>query len=332
MLNNKPPPDAAALNLLASLLCDNISHAHASSKPVEVPPPAQLAVVATLAIQPKHTSKLSNPVAHDISSLSMSYLRDLLATVGSVNGRLREAFVFRGEGGRREGGRRRRSSDHLPIHGLESDEDHIRGRTANAGSIWMRGQDFWRVLGWAFNCSALYPHRWRWWKPWLEYMVDVLEADYEERRRLDDECSSKEAGSCNYPMLQESLLVSYITPKNSRSSPLKPIMSALFADGSTSSTSIYTEVFKNETKIASTSSKKRKRFHVDLENDNFGDYDNDSSTGGSEPPTPEHKRTSARTIDGSIPWTTSALTETITLRLRLFALVSFPLGFKLRCH
>lgn len=281
-------------------------------------------MIATLAIQPKHTSKLSNSAAHDVASLSLSYLRGVLATVGPVNGKLRDAFVFRGDGGRR-----RRSADDFPRRGSESDEDHIRGRTANGGSIWARGQDFWKVLGWAFNCSALYPLRWRWWKPWLEYMLDVLEADYDERRRLDREHEGEEDDEgddeerCReYRMLQDSLLVSYIMPKNSRSSPIKPILSALFADGSSSSTSIYAEVFKNETKVASKSTKKRKRYHVDLENDNFGDYDDDSSTGGSEPPTPEHQRTSAKMVDDSIPWTHSALAETIPFRLRLFALVS----------
>lgn len=273
-------------------------------------------MLATLAIQPRHTSKPLNSVAHDVASLSLSYLRSILAAVGPVNGKLRDAFLFHSEGGRR-----RRSSNDFPRNGAESDEDHIRGKTANSGSIWTRGQDFWKVLGWAFNCSALYPHRWRWWKPWLEYMLDVLEADYEERRRLDSQQKGKKEDP-DYPLLRDSLLVSYITSKNSRSSPVKPIMSALFADGSASSRSIYKEVFKKETRIASKTSKKRKRHQVDLENDNFGDYDGDSSTGGSEPPTPEHQRTSAKTADDSVPWTTSSLAETIPLRLRVFALVS----------
>lgn len=307
---------AAALNLLNSLLCDGISHANASTKPAHVPPPGQLAVLATLAIHPKHTSKLASLDAHDTSSMSLSYLRNVLATVGPVNAKLRNAFVYRGDNGRR-----RRSSNDFHTNGSESDEDYIRGKTANGGSIWARGQDFWKVLGWAFNCSALYPHRWRWWKPWLEFMLDVLEEDYEERKRLDQEREGKEI--CDeYRMLKESLLVAYIAPKNSRSAPVRPIMSALFADGSASSASIYSEVFNKETKIASKTEKKRKRNRIDLENDEFGDYNDDSSTGGSEPPTPEHQRTSAKKADDSVSWTDSALAETVPLRLRIFSLVS----------
>lgn len=278
-----------------------------------------MAVLATLAIHPKHTSKLADSAAHDVSSLAMSYLRTVLATVGPVNANLRDAFLFRGEAGRR-----RQSAESSGLNGMESDEDHVRGKTANKGSVWARGQDFWKVLGWAFNCSAHHPHRWRWWKPWLEYMVDVLEADYEERKRLDVEREGSQE-PCEYQLLQESLLVSYIMPKNSRVSPVKPIISALFADGSTSSQAIFKEVFARENKVASKSSKKRKRDRVDLENDKFGDYDDDSSTGGSEPPTPEHLRVLAMDVKNDTAlWTGSSLLETISLRQRLFALVRNP--------
>lgn len=271
-------------------------------------------MLATLAIHPKHTSRIANLDPHDVAPLSLSYLRNVLAIVGPVNGRLRDAFLFRSEGTRR-----RRSSNDFHRNELESDEEQVRGKMAGGSSVWVRGQDFWKVLGWAFNCSALYPHRWRWWKPWLEYVVDVLEADYEERKRLDEESAGKDQ-PCEYALLQDSLLVAYIMPKSSRSSPVKPIMSALFADGGSSSASIYKEVFKNETKVASKATKKRKR-EFDLDKDNFGDYDDDSSTGGSEPPTPEHRRTGARTVDDVVPWASSSLIETVPLRLRLFALV-----------
>lgn len=280
-----------------------------------MPPPSHLAVLATIAIQPTHTSKISEADVHDVASLSLSYLRNILATVGPVNGKLRDAFLFRSEPSRR---RRRSSPD---TENSDREDDFVDGKTANRDSLWMRGQDFWNVLGWVFNCAALYPHRWRWWKPWLEFMLDVLEADYEERMRLD-EASPSQDGKCEYRMVQESLLVSYMMPKSSRSSPLKPIMSALFADGSAASEAIFKEVFKNEVKVASKSVNSRKRKKVDLEKDEFGDYDDHSSSGGSEPPTPEHQRTTDRMTDTFVPWLTSSLTDTIIFRQRLFALVS----------
>jgi hypothetical protein len=310
--------DVAALNLLNSLLCDGIPPADAQPNRAGcVAVPAQMAVLATLAIHPKYTSKLADSDAHDVSSLATSYLRTVLATVGPINANLRDAFLFRGENGRR-----RRSDESIRLGEVESgDDDHVRGKIANNSSVWARGQDFWRVLGWAFNCSAQHPHRWRWWQPWLEYMVDVLEADYHERKRLDEE-RERTPEIYEYHLLQESLLVSYVVPKNSRVSPLKPIISALFADGNTSSQAIFKEVFPRETKVASRSTKKRKRERVDLENDKFGDYDEDSSTGGSEPPTPEHLRMLTMDVKNDTAlWAGSSLLDTIPLRLRLFSLV-----------
>lgn len=314
--------DLAALDLLNSTLCEGISHASAPTKPTFVPPPAQLSLLATLAIHPKHTSKLAPTDAHDVAALSLSYLRSVLATVGPVNAKLRDAFVYRGEnGGRRIAQTRsRRTFNDYPSKPSQSDEEYIRGKTANGGSIWERGHDFWKVLGWAFNCSAVYPHRWRWWKPWLEFMLDVLEADYEDRKRLDQERERSE--QCyQYHMLQDSLLVSYIAPKNILSNPVRTIMNSVFAEGNSSSLSVFKEVFTKETRVASKSSKKRKHHRLDLENDEFGDYDDDSSTGGSEPPTPEHQRTSAR-CKHAISWADTALAESIPLRLRVFALVN----------
>lgn len=313
--------DDSALNLLNSLLCDGISHANASTKPGSIPPPAQLALLATLAIHPKETSKLNSLASHEIGSVSLSFLRNVLATVGPVNGKLRDAFVYHGDDRRS----RRQVSNGSSHSGSDNKDGHIRGRMAGRNSVWQRGQEFWRVLGWAFNCSALYPHRWRWWKPWLEYMVDVLEDDYEERKRLDEESANErtrlgeESEECEYKLLRNSLLVSYLSPNSGRSTQLRPIMNALFADGSESSTKIFKEIFQNEAKVKSKATKKRKR--VDFDKDDFGDYADDSSSGGSQPPTPEYDRTAAMTIDEATPWTRSSLPETIPLCLRLFALV-----------
>lgn len=237
-----------------------------------------------------------------------------MAIVGPVNANLRDAFAFR------DPSRRARNFER---DDPESDEDHVRGKMANVGSVWTRGQDFWKVVGWAFNCSALYPHRWRWWRPWLEFLVDVLEEDCKERERMDEEIHARMGGqgSCEYTHLEQSLLLSYVVPKSMRSSPVKPIMSALFADGSATSLTLFNAVFSKEQRVSSNKSKKRKRDRVDIENDVFGDYDDDSSTGGSQPPTPEKLRRTAKANDQP-RWTDSLLMDTIPLRLRLFALVS----------
>src|SRR5699024_5024712 len=89
--------------------------------------------------------------------------------------------------GRRPGYAGDNASDSDMSDGEGRDHDRLRGRMANEGSVWCRGQDFWSTVGWAFNTATLHPHRWRYWRVWLEYMIDVLEADWTERERLDRE-------------------------------------------------------------------------------------------------------------------------------------------------
>lgn len=228
-------------------------------------------------------------------------------------------------------GRHSNNLDDVDTEEEDSDEDHIRGYLANYSSVWSRGQDFWKILGWAFNCSAIHPHRWKYWQSWLEYIVDTLDVDYEERKRLDLAAHALTSGDqeCDYTHLQNSLLLSYVAPKNARSNPIKPIMSAIFADASESSLALFKEVFEKEKKGLSRNNKKRKREQLDLENDKFGDYYDDdslSSSGGSEPPTPQKHWGAVEMEDDAATWSNSCLSESVQLRLRIFGLVSVLFG------
>ncbi|KAJ9155136.1 Major facilitator superfamily transporter [Pleurostoma richardsiae] len=312
----------AAINLLNSLLTAGESQPYAPTKNALVPPPRQIACLATLAVHPSHSSRLSKGSHYEVSSQSLAYLRNLLAIVGPVNANLRAAFEFRDQRSRRGN-----MFDVVNSDEEDSDEDYIRGSMANSGSVWTRGQDFWKVLGWAFNCSALYPHRWKYWRPWLEYLVEVLDADWEERKRLDIEVFDRSGGSepFKYTMLQNSILMHYVMPRNSRSNPLKPIMSALFADGSLSSLTVYPEVFEKERKGISKDTNKRKRAQLDIEKSKFGDYYDDdslSSSPVSEPPTPQKPQELLGQENENPSWATTCLAESVSLRMRLFALLS----------
>ncbi|EOO01365.1 putative major facilitator superfamily transporter protein [Phaeoacremonium minimum UCRPA7] len=102
-------------------------------------------------------------------------------------------------------------------------------------------------------------------------------------------------------------------------------MSAIFADASDSSLALFKEVFEKERKGLSKNNKKRKREQLDLENDKFGDYydeDSLSSSGGSEPPTPQKAGRLAEIEDDAASWTNSCLSESVQLRLRIFSLLS----------
>lgn len=263
----------------------------------------------------------------DVSTQALRYLRNLLAIVGPINADLRTAFRFQefSRGGRRWTHRGRGNDSDLSDEDMSGDEDRLRGRIANESGVWGRGQDFWSTIGWAFNCSMLHPHRWRYWKAWLEYMLDVLEADWNERDRRDQEASQTGGKANEVPRTsrQESMIIAYMERCNGRQNDFKGMIKALLADGSEISSSAYREVFDKEPRGPKTQSRKRKREQVlDLENDKFGDYfdDESMSSGISEPPTPQKPKDTRKF--GSAGAYTVGLVESIELRLRLFKLLS----------
>ncbi|KAK2011124.1 hypothetical protein LZ32DRAFT_587301 [Colletotrichum eremochloae] len=310
---------SGALGLYNGLLTAGHSRKDKLKKPVHVPPPAHLALLNTLAIHPSHTTRAAGPDRLEIGSQTLGYLRSLLAIVGPVNAGLKDAFQFHGA----QYGRRNR------YH--EEEEDDLDGdqitnnKLAAEESIWQRAQDFWSVVGWAFNCSRIHPHRWRFWKIWLEFMLEVLETDVYERKRMDEDALTSSDAPQDWTNMSESILVMYIRQKtDSGRGALRMILQAVFADGSTSSMAKFPEVFNKETKGLASDDKKRKRTTtVDIDNDQFGDYFNDptdsepSDTGS--PGTPRTSRTpETKSGDAIVP----ALAESIPLRLRLMELMS----------
>ncbi|WYZ40134.1 hypothetical protein EsH8_IV_000475 [Colletotrichum jinshuiense] len=309
-----------ALGLYNSLLTAGYSRKDASSKkPVYVPPLTHLALLNTLVIHPSHTSRAAGSDRLEVGSQTLDYLRNLLAIVGPINAGFKNAFQFHEV----QYGRRNR------YHEEEDDEldgDQIgNNKMAGEDSIWQRAPDFWTVLGWAFNCSRLHPHRWRFWKIWLEFMLDVLEADLYERKSMDEEAGSS-SQTPEWTNMQESILVMYVKQKaDSSRHGLRMILQAIFADGCSSSMAKFPEVFSKETKGLPSEDKKRKRMAaVDIENDQFGDYFNEDLTDSEPsemgtPGTPRTPRTSARKAGEVVA---PALTDSIPLRLRLMELLS----------
>ncbi|KAM0462891.1 hypothetical protein ACHAPV_003717 [Trichoderma viride] len=315
-----------AINLLSSILGSGISRSSPSGKPVPVPPPSHLALLSTIAVHPLHTTRVDKPEHLDVSSLALSYLRNVLKVVGPLHADFRTAFQFRStpRWNRRATGHAGHDSDSDMSDGeSEGGRDALRGRIANEGSVWAKGQDFWSTVGWAFHCCTLMPHRWRYWKVWLDFMLDVLDADWEERRRRDLEDYEIRGRIGEVPTMWRagSMLVMYMDQKDGRHSGPKAIMKALFAYNGSVSSSSFQEVFDKEHKGPRQRGKKRKREAVlDLANDKFGDYfdeDESISSGVSEPPTPQKQRTKSEASGVG-----AGMVESIQLRLRLFKLLS----------
>ncbi|KAK0738534.1 hypothetical protein B0T18DRAFT_422247 [Schizothecium vesticola] len=300
-----------AIHLLDNLLTDGISTAPRSKQPpARVAPPSQLALLATLTIHPLFTSRPTEETFPHIAARALTYLRGVLSLTGPVNACLNQAFDFRQRGSSSSRGshggvtsassRRHGSPMGRRSNSPSTSESDFEGRFANEHSIWRRAPDFWATLGWAFRCAAAHPHRWRHWKVWLDYLVEVLELDWDERLEKDDENDDK-----NYTMLKESLFAIYLDDlRRDRKKPEKETLRALmaFTDDDQSDNTAYREVFDRELAI-STSKNKRKRVEtiVDLDNDQFGDYmdswaddlassNSDASLPGSPTPRSQPKR------------------------------------------
>ncbi|KAL7798438.1 major facilitator superfamily transporter [Trichoderma ceciliae] len=314
-----------AINLLNSILGSGVSRTAPSGKPASVPPPSHLALLGTIAVHPLHTTRADKPEHLDVSSLALGYLRNVLVVVGPLHADFRTAFQFRSmpRWNRRAAHTGRGSDSDMSDDDSEGGHDFLRGRIANEGSVWVKGQDFWSTIGWAFHCCTLMPHRWRYWKAWLEFMVDVLADDWAERERRDQEDYETRGRVGDEPTTwrAESMMVMYMDQRDGRHSGPKAIAKALFAYSGSVSSSSFREVFDKEHKGPRPRGKKRKREAVlDLANDKFGDYfdeDESISSGVSEPPTPQKQRTKG---DGA--GIGAGMVESIHLRLRLFKLLS----------
>ncbi|KAI1158888.1 hypothetical protein F5B18DRAFT_638991 [Nemania serpens] len=305
-----------AISLLDSLLSTRASDPR---EPAYCPPPSQISLLCSIIVHPDFTTRPREPDWPQISLQSLVYLRDLLSVFGPVNAAFKEAVLFNTNA----------TSDldldsHVPHDGrLDGDERGLVRLSPRHGndSVWQRGRDFFNVVGWALNCSFLYPERWQWWARWLGFMLDLLEEDLEERHRLD-----VQNGSDDMPLLQRSILASYIAQRSGRTTDVVMwIMKALFADGSTASTSVFQEIWHREHKSKSQRAMtKRKRDKVNIDKGDYGGYLDDESvhsSQASEPPTPQKKRTKAEWAEERDLET--AYVETMSLRQRLFSLVSF---------
>ncbi|KAI6785812.1 uncharacterized protein J7T54_006151 [Emericellopsis cladophorae] len=326
----------SGLNLCRSALAAGASKRknHAKPRPVPIPPPRHLALIATLAVHPEQTTRAEKGSQTVVSSHALDYLCSLLRIVGPLHADFRDAFQFLhlGRPGRRSGYNSHGNNSDLSDCEAESDAaDRLRGKLANESSLWHRGRDLWSVLGWALNCSSLYPQRWRYWKPWLEFMADVLEADWRERERQDLDAYEADGSVGEVPLTlrHDSMIAMYMDePQGGRRGSPKLFVKAILADGSDLSSAAFPEVFEKEPRGRKKESRKRKRESINIESGNFGDYlDDDAiSSGGSEPPTPQKARSSGRPPrETTFGEQHAGFVESIDIRLRLFKLLSLAL-------
>ncbi|KAL8675391.1 MAG: hypothetical protein Q9168_000222 [Polycauliona sp. 1 TL-2023] len=310
-----------ALHLLISLL--NFGNASINPTPAFLPPSQQLALAATLAVHPSLTTRAPSDDRLHASNLALKYLRLVLDLVGPVNGNLSEAFAFSTvETSSRRGAKRRTTGDGLSP--TKDDLNTINSELANAGSIWARGQDFWHVVGWAFNCSLLHQRRWERWQLWLQYMIDVLDTDWTSRAQMrvddpDDEHDPREG----------SLIVQYLNGGDTAARQERRILRAIFADGTSKSAGEFPEVWRNETKERKKNTDQRQpEAKLDIDANTWGLYKNDSSSSSdlenTPPPTSPIPAGSSANSKNPFPDVSAPFggPQSIVLRLRLLSLLS----------
>jgi hypothetical protein len=121
--------------------------------------------------------------------------------------------------------------------------ERMTGVAANEQSLWYRAQDFWHIVGWAFNCSVAHKKRWDRWKLWLDVMLGFLESNWEAQLK-----KSKQNGVDAEEALLETLLWHYISSEDpTNRANRRRMIRAILARGTSQSKSLFPEVWLNET-------------------------------------------------------------------------------------
>lgn len=257
-----------AYTFLLSITGNSISPTNRIA-PVTVPAPPHLALAATVSVHPIFTTRTTSREKWEQANLAARLLRLVYQTVGPVNGNLLAAFSFPRYDSR--------STRRAHFEDEEHDYDRVRNtdslaqglNTAYAGSqsLWTRADDFWHVVGWAFNCaclSGIHTQRWRRYQVLLEYLLDVLETDWQMRDQEDS--------------TEESLIWHYLELAAGGHARERRILRAIFADGTTRLTNEFRPIFANELKEPVTDNSKegggvkKREVDVNIEQEVFGDY------------------------------------------------------------
>jgi hypothetical protein len=266
--------DASGYDFLYSLLAAGTSISTPAQPYIGfLAPPSYLAFASSLIVYPKVTTKTRSKDVRKGSEAALRYLRCVDTTIdGPAYATIRQAFKFSEEHSRKRARNHRSAAASLsPRPG--DDVELLAGDAATTESLWTQAEDFWQIVGWAFNCSVSNKKRWDRWKVWLGVMLDFLEADWDfcVKRTKEDEVD-KEA------ILEESLLWHYIIGDASsvNRTMRRRIVRAILAPASDESLKDYPEVWEKETE--GPKRKERNDEHigkVDFETGDMAGYDED---------------------------------------------------------
>jgi hypothetical protein len=274
--------DEPAFQRLESLLISGIVTSSLPSKPQGptfnspsgIPSLSILTLASTMVVHPHFTTRPITTSHSAASHTALSYLHSVNSIVGPLNSNLGDAFAFAIS----PAIRKRMTS------ASETSKDHhavVNTPYVKEASVFSAGEDFWAVVGWAFNCSVLYPKRWIVWQSWLEFMVEVLEDDWAERRRLagrtspngtaNSTPSSTPGDGPEVEILEKSTIATYLSRTRDSGTAKERVVRSIFARGSERDIAEFKEVFVNETKEKKKNTGK-KSAKLDVDKGQYGDY------------------------------------------------------------
>lgn len=285
--------DTQALNLLYNTLA---SGTFASQKAL-IPLPQHFALAATLLVHPSTTTRAKSAEHKEAAHAALRLLRLANTLVSPRDAQLDQAFSFEHSQISRSG--RRLLGEDSGNHGNLPSEGKIKWRdldVARESSLWSRAEDFWHVVGWAFNCSVLHPDRWERWQIWLQFMCETIDDDWKQREAEYEQIQKRKKqeakdlpseppdrdGSMktmtkndDLNIFRESMIFQYISanPPYGRN---RRIIRAIFAEGSSTSVNEFRQIFNNELKPLKSDqnagqAKKRDR-NVNIDKGEYGDY------------------------------------------------------------
>lgn len=265
-----------------SLLANCVAAGTGKAEDAQLPPVQHLALAATLTVHPLLTTRTISKDKHVAADDALAYLQLVNNIAGPQNAVLDQVFLF-GDADLASSRMGKREVKVLPSDIGGDDENkpgYMRSVFAQKESLWTNAEDFWAVVGWAFNCSVAHPGRWDRWKLWLAFMLDVLEDDLEIR--LPGATRAYQASGSTAAVresLKDCIFAKYLAPIGEGRSSKRRLMRAVLADGKKQALAEFGEVWKHETKSPKVKKDEpvAKRRKLDLENGQFGDYFDDES-------------------------------------------------------
>lgn len=268
LANNLCPSDPQALESLTGVITPGLS-TPGNPPAALVPPHTHIRLITTLITHPYLTTQLSrNEPTPTAPITAFLLLRRILKLIGPLNANFSTAWAF--DATRSRGTRRAKKEidrDNSPSY---TTDDYLASELATTDSPFALAEDLWIIVGWAFTCSVSHPKRWRWWKLELEVLLDVLEADWEDR--LESTKATRNPVALGNPVTLENSLIVRMLPDTKGSAGYKKVIRAILANSTGGSLNNWCPVYKDEL----STKRPRKKNMGSLDNSFIGDSDSDS--------------------------------------------------------